>query len=140
MKRREVYFVITSHHYTRLNGPAEAAVNSIKHLILETSGNIDCEELDRGLLKLRNTLNFSGRAPVQIMYGHPIRSCIPAHPPPSVASEDRHAAACTENVRRQYNHHARPLPRLSIGQFARIQDPKSHRRGTVEVLVSHGMS
>ena len=81
-ERWGVHHVISSPHYPQSNGHAEAAVKSVKHLILKTapSGNIDCEEFDRGLLELRNTPNITGRSPSQILYGHPLRSCVPAHP------------------------------------------------------------
>ncbi|XP_064110327.1 uncharacterized protein K02A2.6-like [Macrobrachium nipponense] len=79
MERWGVRHVITSPYYPQSNGHAEAAVKSIKHLILTTvpSGNIDREEFDQGHLELRNTPNFTGRSPAQILYGRPLRSCIP---------------------------------------------------------------
>ncbi|XP_068245429.1 uncharacterized protein [Palaemon carinicauda] len=81
MKRWGVRHMVTSPHYPQSNGHSEAAVKSIKHLILKTalSGNIDCEDFDLGLLELRNTPNFTGRSPAQILYSWPVRSCIPAH-------------------------------------------------------------
>ena len=56
MKRWGVHHGVSSPHYPQSNGHAEAAVKSVKHLILKTapSGNIDCEEFDRGLLELWN--------------------------------------------------------------------------------------
>ncbi|XP_064081491.1 uncharacterized protein K02A2.6-like [Macrobrachium nipponense] len=48
MERWGVRHVITSPYYPQSNGHAEAAVKSMKHLILTTVpfGNIDCEEFD----------------------------------------------------------------------------------------------
>ncbi|XP_066938952.1 uncharacterized protein [Macrobrachium rosenbergii] len=79
---------LTSPHYLQSSGHAEAAmkavkaVKPVKHLILRIapSGNIDCEDFDHGLLELQNTPNFTGRSPAQILYGHPLHSCVPAHP------------------------------------------------------------
>ncbi|XP_066969110.1 uncharacterized protein [Macrobrachium rosenbergii] len=149
MEQWGVRHVVTSPYYPQSNGHAEAAVKSVKHLILTTapSGNIDCEEFDRGLLELRNTPNFTGRSPAQILYGRPLRSCIPAHPESfskewQVKTEDCdcRAAARAEQVKTRYDQHARPLPRLTIGQHVRIQDPTSHRWDKVGVVMSFGRS
>lgn len=77
-----VHHLITSLYRPQSNGHAEAAVKSTKHLILKTAqtGNIDCEEFDRGLLELRNTPTPAGHSPAQILYGRPLRTCVPAHP------------------------------------------------------------
>ena len=121
----------------------------MKHLILKVSpsGNIDCEDFDRGLLELRNTPNFTGRSPAQVLYGHHLRSCVPAHPK-SFSQEwqakteecDRRAAERAADVAARYDCHARPLPRLSIGQQIRIQDPVSHRWDKVGVVMGIGRS
>ncbi|XP_064081863.1 uncharacterized protein LOC135198221 [Macrobrachium nipponense] len=81
-ERWGVHHITSSPHYPQSNGHAEAAVKAVKHLILKTAptGNIDCEDFDRGLLELRNTPNQSGRSPAQVLYGHPLRTCVPAHP------------------------------------------------------------
>ncbi|XP_068245332.1 uncharacterized protein [Palaemon carinicauda] len=127
--------MVTSPHYQQSNGHAEAAGKSIKHLILKTdqSGNIDNEDFDRGLLELRNTPNFTGHYPAQILYGWPLRSCIPAHPKAfsnewQVKTEDCDCRAATryEQVKTQYDQHGHSLPKLSVGQQVRIQDPTSH--------------
>ncbi|XP_068243679.1 uncharacterized protein [Palaemon carinicauda] len=74
--------MVTSPHYPQSNGYAKATVKSVKHLILKTapSGNIDCEDFDRGLLEPRNTPNSTRRSLAQVLYGRPLRSCISAHP------------------------------------------------------------
>ncbi|XP_068225896.1 uncharacterized protein [Palaemon carinicauda] len=71
MKRWDVRRMVTSSHYPQLNSYTEAAVKSVKQLILKTglSGNIDFEDFGHGLLELRNTPNFTGRSPAQILYG-----------------------------------------------------------------------
>lgn len=144
-----MHHVVTSPHYPQSNGHAEAAVKAAKHLILKTAptGNIDCEEFDRGLLELRNTPTPAGRSPAQVLYGRPLRTCVPAHPESfsqdwqaSIEDCDRRAAARADQVQRQYDGHARPLPRLSVGQRVRIQDPKSHRWDKVGVVMGCGRS
>ena len=135
IQRWGVHHEVSSLHYPQCNGHAEAAVKSVKHLILKTapSSNIDREEFDRGLLELRNTPNFTGRSPAQILYGRLLRFYVPAHPE-SFSKEwqawmkdcDRQAAARAEQFKSQYNKHARPLPNLSVSQTLSIQDSTSH--------------
>ncbi|XP_064091670.1 uncharacterized protein LOC135205251 [Macrobrachium nipponense] len=133
-----VHHIITSPHYPQANGHAEAAVKAVKHLIIKTapSGNIDCEAFDRGLLELRNTPNPAGRSPAQILYGHPLRTCVPAHPrsfteewQTKTEDYDRRTAAKTDQAMSLYNSRARPLPKLTIGQRVRIQDSTTLRWG-----------
>ncbi|XP_047472032.1 uncharacterized protein LOC125027171, partial [Penaeus chinensis] len=80
-QRWGVRHAMSSPHYPQSNGHAEAAVKKVKYLIMKTApnGNIDSEEFDRGLLELHNTPNFTGRSPAQILFGMPLRSCVPAH-------------------------------------------------------------
>ncbi|XP_063585812.1 uncharacterized protein LOC134763185 [Penaeus indicus] len=146
-KRWAVHHVISTPHYPQSNGHAEAAVKSAKYLILKTapSGNIDTEEFDRGLLELRNTPTAAGRSPAQVLYGHLLRTCVPAHPA-SFAQEwqertedyDRRAAARAGHVKSQYDKHARPLPKLSVGDHVRIQNTDTHRWDKVGVIMGCG--
>ncbi|XP_045137205.1 uncharacterized protein LOC123519765 [Portunus trituberculatus] len=149
MERWGVHHVMSSPHYPQSNGYAEAAVKSVKHLILKKapSSKIDCEQFACGLLELQNTQDATGRSPAQILYGHPLCSCIPAHPK-SFAKEwqakagefDRRAAAHAAQVQAQYNSHACPLPRLSAGQTVWIQDLISHRWDKVGLVMGCGRS
>ena len=149
MDRWGVRHVITSPHYPQSNGHTETAVKLMKHLILKVppTGNIDCEEFDRGLLELQNTPNVTGCSPAQILYGRPLRSCVPAHPQ-SFAEEwqtkaedcDRRAATHAKDVTARYDKHAQPLPRIKIGQQVRIQDPVSHRWDKVGTIMGVGRS
>ena len=146
-ERWGVHHVMSSPHYPQSNGHAEAAVKTVKHLILKTApnGNIECEEFDRGLLELRNTPTPAGHSPAQVLYGRPLRSCVPAHPE-SFSKEwkaltencDRRAAAHADQARQQYDSHARPLTQLTIGQYVRIQDPTSHRWDKVGIVMGCG--
>ncbi|XP_037804767.1 uncharacterized protein LOC119599083 [Penaeus monodon] len=70
----------SSPHYPQSNGLAEAAVKAVKHLTMKFApSDILNEAFDRGLLELRNTPRQDGRSPEQILFGHPLRSCVPAH-------------------------------------------------------------
>ena len=68
-------------HYHQSNGHAEAAVKAIKKLIATTTvkGGLDDENFQRGLLEYRNNHRAGGLSPAQILFGHPLRSVVPAH-------------------------------------------------------------
>ena len=149
LTRWGVQHVVTSPHYPQSNGHGEAAVKSIKHLIMKVAptGNIDSEDFDRGLLEVRNTPNHSGRSPAQVLYGHPLRTCVPAHPASfraewqAKAEEcDRRAAQKLEDAVHRYNQHARQLPALHVNQQVRIQDPVSGLWDKVGTVMARGRS
>ena len=81
LERWGVRHKMSTPHYPQLNDHAESAVKAVKHLIQKVapSGNLDCEAFDRDLLELQNTPNHTGRSPAQVLYGHPLRSCVSAH-------------------------------------------------------------
>ncbi|XP_068213492.1 uncharacterized protein [Palaemon carinicauda] len=144
-----VHHITSSPHYPQSNGPAEAAVKTVKQLILKMapSGNIDCEAFDHGLLELRNMPNHSGRSPAQVLYGHPLRTCVPAHCQSFMECWqqkahdcDQQAAAKAAQVKRNYDAHARPLPRLNVGQHVRLQDPTSHRWDKIGIIMGGARS
>ena len=43
------------------------------------TGHLDEDDFARGLLELRNTPRAEGRSPAQVLFGHPMRSAVPAH-------------------------------------------------------------
>ena len=73
--------VMSSPYHHQSNGFAESAVKSMKSLItkIAADGNIDSEEFNAALLELRNTPNAGGLSPSQIVFGHSLRSLVPAH-------------------------------------------------------------
>ncbi|XP_045119414.1 uncharacterized protein K02A2.6-like [Portunus trituberculatus] len=136
-------------HYPQSNGHDESAVKAVKHFIqmVAPSGNIDCEAFDRGLLKLRNTPNKTGRSPAQVLYGRPLRSCVPAHASAFQKewqardeSCDRRAAARLRDATSRYDAHAQPLPPLQRGDVVRIQDPTTQRWHKVGTIMGVGRS
>ncbi|XP_066982642.1 uncharacterized protein [Macrobrachium rosenbergii] len=148
-ERWGVRHIITFPHYPQSNGHTEAAVKAAKHLIMTTapSGNIDCEDFDRGLLELQNTPTPTGCSPAQLLYGHSLCTCVLAHPlsfteewQTKAEDYDRRTAAHVNQATSHYNSHAHPLTRLSIGQQVRIQDAKTLQWDKVSIVMGHGRS
>lgn len=59
----------------------EAYSKKVKHFIAKVglSDDRDDETFDRGLLELHSTPCPDGRSPAPVLYGHPLRSAVPAH-------------------------------------------------------------
>ena len=81
LKRWGVEHQVSTPYYPQSNGHAEAAVKTVKRLIKKTTehGDLDTDELAHALLELCNTPRADGRSPAQVLYGHPLRSAVPAH-------------------------------------------------------------
>ena len=138
---------ITSPYNPRANGHAEAAVKTVKKLIMTTTsgGQLDEDDFARGLLELRNTPRADGRSPAQVLFGHPLRSSVPAHHHSFAEEWQRAAEECdakAERLREQAKvHHdatARALPKLSIGTHVDIQDHISQCWDKFGVIVGIG--
>jgi transposase InsO family protein len=78
LKRWGVAWGNSTPHYPQSNGHTEAAVKAMKELVAKT-GDLSSEEFLAGLLEFRNTPHKSGASPAQILFGHQLRSIIPAH-------------------------------------------------------------
>lgn len=135
-------------HYPQANGHAEAFVKQLKYLVMKTSpnGNIhDNDDFDRGLLELRNTPRPDGRSPSQILFGHPLRSCLPAHRR-SFAPEwqklaedcDKKHSILQQTATKCYDAHARPLPPLKVGTQVRVQNHVTKRWDMIAEIVGVG--
>jgi hypothetical protein len=68
-------------NYSQSNGHAEAAVKAVKELVekISLSGDLDTEKFKQGLLEFRNTPRKNGLSPAQMVFGHKLRSIVPAH-------------------------------------------------------------
>lgn len=89
-------------HYPQSNGDAEAVVKVVKELVAKVapSGDLSSEASLTGLLELRNIPHESGLSPAQIVFGHQLRSIIPAHHS-SHASQWKEALVAKERARQQ---------------------------------------
>ncbi len=133
-------------HYPQRNGHAEAAVAAMKDLVTKISahGDITSDEFARGMLEFRNTPRENGKSEAEMVFGHPLRSIIPAHRTAYAAhwqsameGNDRQTALDAE-VKFRYDEHAQPLAPLPLGAHVRVRDPTSKLWDKVGVEVSIG--
>ena len=119
----------------------------MKKLIATTTvkGDLDDENFQRGLLEYRTTPRAGGLSPAQILFGHPLRSVVPAHRQ-SFASKwqktaDEQDAICRQEHARneeRYNRQPSPLPQLRIGSQVRLQNPITKKWDRVGVIIGIG--
>ena len=110
-----------------------------------SNGNLDTEDFDRGLLEIRNTPNVSGKSPAQMLYGHSLRSAVPAHYR-SFSKEwqieaemyDKMQAELKDKSIMYYNRSSHRLSNLKCGMSVRIQHHVSKRWDRVGIIVSVG--
>ena len=134
-------------HFAQSNGHAESAVKAVKKLIATTTvrGDLDDENFQRGLLEYRNTPRVGGLSPAQILFGHPLRSAMPAHRK-SFAKEwqqtaDDYDARCSQShahVEQRYNEHSHALPPLRLSTHVRVQNPISKRWDRQGIIIGIG--
>ena len=146
LQRWGVRHQVSSPGYPRSNGHAESAVKSVKRLIQTTAaGGLDSDEFARALLELRNTPRADGRSPAQILFGHPLRSSVPAHRRAFAAEWQRKADECDtratelrEQAKTRHDASAHPLRPLHIGNVADIQDVTTKRWDRTGTIVGIG--
>ena len=139
--------VLSTPHYPQSNGHAEAAIKAMKALTIKSvpNGRLDDESFQQALLEWRNTPRSDGLSPAQRIFGHPLRSLVPAHHR-SYAKEwqnsmeecDRFNAEQKTSATDRYNERARPLEPLNIGTPVRIQDPNSKLWDRSGIIISKG--
>ncbi|CAA9995734.1 unnamed protein product [Nesidiocoris tenuis] len=131
----------SSPYYPQSNGHAEAAVKVMKALIVKcmNRGILDEETYHAGLLEFRNTPTANGLSPAQILFGHPLRSLVPAHqnafsPEWQKIPRNEDRGRQQEKTKYWYNKDAKELPLLPPGTSVRIQNPitkKWDQKGTI---------
>ena len=134
----------SSPYFPQSNGHAEAGVKAMKSLITKCmrGGTLEEEAYNAGLLEFRNTPTANGRSPSQVLFGHPLRSLVPAHHK-SFAKEWQTATGSYDtkiNAQKlksadRYNSTAKNLPPLQIGTFVRMQNPRTGRWDTLGEVV-----
>ena len=79
LREWSVKWMPSSPHNPQSNGHAEVIVKLVKHLLAKCDGKVDSDEFAEGLLELRNSPREDGLSPAQRLFGHPLRSKVPAH-------------------------------------------------------------
>jgi hypothetical protein len=146
LQRWRVAWGNSTPHYHQSNGHAEAAVKAVKELVLKLapSGDLSSEEFLAGLLEFRNTPHETGLSPAQIVFGHQLRSIVPAHRS-SYASQWKEVMAARERqaeanaaTKFRFDSRTRPLCPLPIGAPVRVQDNKTKLWSHIGVIVAVG--
>ncbi|XP_043232767.1 uncharacterized protein LOC122387025 [Amphibalanus amphitrite] len=147
LRRWGVEHQISTPHYPQSNGHAESAVKAPKRLIQKatSSGELDTDAYAQGLLELRNTPRADGRSPAQVLFGHPLRSAVPAHHRSfadcwqrTADDCDARAAAQQQETAERYDTTARQHSALTMGQRVLVQDPRSGLWDRVGVITAVG--
>ena len=126
----------SSPHYAQSNGRAEAAIKSMKKLVIyaKTGGRLDADKLARAILLFRNAPRLGGASPSQLVFNRPVRDGLPAHrrsfapewQKAAVVLEARtHRALARQEIR--YNKTAHTLPIFAVGDHVLIQHPITKR-------------
>ena len=142
-----VNHALSTPYYPQSNGHAESAVKAMKSLVAKSaeSGDIDSDEFCEGLLEWLNTPKAAGLSPAEILYGHSLRSIIPAKMcsykqiwKEKFDKWDSNVVDSKRKEKDRYDSGAKPLNQLQIGQKVRIQDPNSKKWDRVGHIVGIG--
>ena len=138
---------LSTPHFPRSNGHAEASVKAMKHLIIKCKpqGNLlEDDEFTKGVIELRNTPRIDGLSPAKILLGRPLRSLVPTIPSAfdpkwhDVAQRlDRRTKAQVKADKR-YNEHAKSLPPIAFGSHVALQHHATKRWDTTGTVVGVG--
>jgi hypothetical protein len=118
-------------NYPQSNGHAEAAVAATKDLVtkIPPRGDLTSDEFASCMLEFRNTPRENGLSQAEMVFGHPLRSIVPAHRTSyatrwqAVMEGRDRQAELDAAVKFKYNEHARPLAPLPLGTHVRVRDP-----------------
>lgn len=128
------------------NGLAESAVKALKNLLCKSGGTVT-ESFCEGLLELCNTPKAGGKSPSEIVYGHALRSRVPAHHRAfdqkwqvSMDQHDIKIAALHAKAVAAYDATSKTLPPIPMGSHVRIQNSQTKLWDSTGLIVSCGKS
>ena len=134
LKAWNVKWVPSSPHNPRSNGHSESIVKAVKHLLKKTGGKIDSDEFQAGMLELRNSPRDDGLSPAERVYGHPIRSRLPAHwtafrPEWRTTAEEADTRRLRNAASQKfyYDRSSANRKQLGVGAEVLVQDPQSQK-------------
>ena len=125
------------------NGLAEAAVKSVKRLLVKTMKT--GEDFGLALQAFRNAPRADKFSPCQMLLGRRQRSLLPALPSKKVhfAEAEEARRKTRESTKKYHDRTARALPPLEVGSRVRLQHPISLKwdtTGTVKEVRESGRS
>ena len=130
LKHWGVNQVFSAPYFPSSNGIAEAAVRCAKHIVSTVGYQktaMDTDDWAQALLEWRNTPRVYGKSPAELVFGRPIRSCVP-----SLAAQPE---ALPQDIplypSRKSGRDLQPLP---IGSPVWIQNPESRRWDSAGVV------
>ncbi|XP_047037821.1 uncharacterized protein K02A2.6-like isoform X1 [Helicoverpa zea] len=107
----------TSPKHSQSNGQSESAVKIFKNIMKKCTE--DGSDPYLGLLNYRNTPKLHMPSPAQLLYSRNLRSLLPVSKNklvPKIFNVDDKYYSHIENVKKNYDKHAKPLAELSPGQ------------------------
>lgn len=132
--------------YAQSNGRAETAVKSTKKLIRGSwfSGSFNEDGFGKSLL-FRNAPLSGGASPAELLFGRPVRDCLPAHRRLFKSEWRRDAVLLERRAQRSkdlraehFNRTAHPLITFHIADHVLIQHPDTKRWSTPGVIIEAG--
>ena len=111
------------------NGHAESMVKNVKYLIQKCDGKFESDECQKGMLELRNSPKVDGQSPAQRLFGRPLRSGMPINWREydekwknAFEEADSKLVKAKFRKRKDYNLHAKSLPKFNKGDKVLVQD------------------
>ena len=148
LKKYGVGHCPSSPYYPQSNGHTESMVKAMKQLVSKTADSergIDNDDFHQGLLEYRNSPKETGISPSQMLYGHPLRSCVPAHQSSFqrkwgeiMEKYDRNHAKINDRNKHYYNAHAKDLKPLKIQTPVIVQNPITGKWDKTGIIVGVG--
>ena len=139
---------LSSAYYPQSNGRAEAAVKSMKRLLLGNTGsrgNLNTDELAQALLQHRNTpVRGLELSPAQLALGRNLRDTVPlprkrylVDPKWAQHLRSRERAMSAENIKnkKRFDEHSKELQKLNIGDEVLCQNTRTKKWEKLGIVV-----
>jgi hypothetical protein len=121
-------------------------VRAAKDLVIKeaAAGDLNTDTFRQALLEFRNTPRACGKSPAEMLFGHQLRSIVPAHWSAFdplwqgvIKAHDRQLEIDAA-IKARYDESARTLPALHVGTKVRIQDHATKLWSRVGEIMSVG--
>lgn len=126
--------MFSSPHHQQANGRAEAAVKTMKNMMLKCLR--DRRDPYEALMELRNTpRQDTGQSPAQVLFGRNIRTLIPAISNHRTHKNTEKRAQRRQTTKKSYDKTARDMPPLHVGNsiYFKRNPEKNWERGQIKM-------